>query len=204
MIDRKKIISIDETTLNRVLSKHFKDGFIIITADKSYITDPTERKERFKSLKRDIVNAGYSYIPVYGGYKETDPETGKQYDAPSFEYGLLVPNQKPFSNKSKNDDNLIELGKKLAAKYDQETFLYKPKGDDYNSYWVDANGNFVQNFKGLTINDMSQEFFTKLYHSKNPQKKDRRFTLVTEIYLNKAPNNASEAYERFGEQFFKL
>jgi len=37
-----------------------------------------------------------------------------------------------------------------------------------------------------------------------PQKKDRRFTLVTEIYLNKAPNNASEAYERFGEQFFKL
>ena len=37
-----------------------------------------------------------------------------------------------------------------------------------------------------------------------PQKKDRRFTLVTEIYLNKAPNNASEAYSRFCEQFFNL
>jgi len=151
-----------------------------------------------------VVNAGYSYIPVFGGYKETNPETGEMYDAPSFEHSLLIPNQKPFTSKSHDEDQLVELGKKLAKKYQLESFLYKPKGGDYKSYWIDANGNITQKFTGLSVNDITQEFFTKLFHSKNPNKADRRFTLLPEIYMLQSPRNASEAYERFGEQFFKF
>lgn len=198
------LIPVNEVTLNRILSKHFVDGFIIITADRSEITDANERNVRFKNLKTDITNAGYSHIPVYGGYKETNPDTGEQYDASSFERGLLVPNQKPLSNQSREDDQLVELGKKLATKYQQESFLYKPKGESTESYWIDASGNVTNKFNGVTINDVTQEFFTKLFHSKNSQKADRRFTMLPEVYLHKAPKNASEAYQRFGEQFFKL
>jgi len=200
------LIYVNEVTLNRILSKHFNDGFIIITADRSEITDANERNVRYKNLKSDIASAGYPYIPVFGGYKETDPNTGAMYDAPSFERGLLIPNHKALSNQTRDDDGsgLINLGKKLASKYDQESFLYKPMGEGNESYWIDRNGNTVAEFNGLTVNDISKEFFTKLFHSKNPNKADRRFTLLPEIYLSKPPSNASEAYQRFGEQFFKF
>jgi len=161
MVNKDNLIKIDEVGLNRILSKHFNDGFIIITADRSEITDKAERIKRYKQLKIDITNAGYPHIPVYGGYKETNPETQEKYDSTSFEYGFLIPNQKSFSGKTKDSDELIDLGKKLAAKYDQESFLYKPMGNNNESYWIDANGNVTQKFKGLTINDMTQEFFTK-------------------------------------------
>jgi len=74
-----------------------------------------------------VVNAGYSYIPVFGGYKETNPETGEMYDAPSFEHSLLIPNQKPFTSKSHDEDQLVELGKKLAKKYQLESFCISPR-----------------------------------------------------------------------------
>ena len=200
----KNLTIVNEVTLNRVLSKHFTDGFIIITADRSEITDASERNARYKQLKTDVSNAGYPYIPVYGGYKETNPDTGEKYDATSFERGLLIPNQRPFNGNSREDDNLVELGKKLAKKYQQESFLYKPKGESKESFWIDANGNITNKFNGLSVNDITQEFFTKLFHSKNPQKADRRLTMLPEIYMHKAPSNANEAYQRFGEQFFKF
>jgi len=203
------LVPINETTLNRILSKHFTDGFIIITADKAHITDKKIREERFKKLKNKVVNAGYSYIPVWGGYTETNPCTGEKYDAPSFEMSLLIPNQKPFTDKSNDSDNLIELGKHLSkddenVDNNQESFLYKPMGNDTKSYWIDINGNITNTFNTLTTNDATQAFFTKIYHSKNPNKVDRRFTMLPEIYLHKSPKNASEAYSRFGEQFFKI
>lgn len=197
------IVKVDETTLNRVMSKHFNDGFIIITADRSEITNKREKEQRFKQLKNDIANAGYSYIPVYGGYKETDPETGKLYDAPSFEHGLIVPNQKPFTNEARETDELVDLGKNLAKKYDQESFLYKPQGQNNKAFWIDQNGNVTNEFNNVTINNAAQMFFTKLFQGKKSGKSDRRFTFLPELFLNKAPYNASEAYKRFGEQFIR-
>jgi len=195
----------NEMSLNRLFTKHFKDGFIIITADKAYIDDSRVAKERYKQLERDIVNAGYSYVPVWGGYKEINPETGNKYDAASFEMGLLVPNQKVGNtDKSHETDQLPDLGKKLAQKYDQESFLYKPQGEEKKAYWIDRNGGIDYEFGNVTVNDLAQEFFTKLNHGKNHIKADRRFTFLNEIYINKAPYTASEAYSRFGEQFYMV
>ena len=193
----------NEMSLNRLFNKHFNDGFIIITADKAYIDDPKVAKDRYKQLERDVVNAGYGYVPVWGGYKEINPQTGNKYDATSFEMGLLVPNQKlGNSDKPNKDFQLQDLGVSLANKYDQESFLYKPQGEEKKAYWVDRNGAIDYEFGNVSVNDLAQEFFTKLNNAKNSSKADRRFSFVNEIYINKAPYSASEAYCRFGEQFF--
>lgn len=202
-MDGKRLI--DEMSLNRLFTKHFRDGFIIITADKAYIDDPRVAKDRYKQLERDVVNAGYSYVPVWGGYKEINPQTGSKYDAASFEMGLLVPNQKVGNSDNPHEtDQLPDLGKRLAQKYDQESFLYKPQGEEKKAYWIDRNGGVDYEFSNVSVNDLAQEFFTKLNHARNSSKADRRFSFVNEIYLNKAPYSASEAYSRFGEQFYRV
>jgi len=196
---------ITEMSLNRLLSKHFVDGFIIITADKSYIDDPKIAKVRFKELKRDVANAGYSYVPVWGGYKETNITTGIKNDAASFEMGILVPNQKVGNSDMSYDiDRLKELGIKLSGKYDQESFLYKPKGNENKAYWIDRNGKIDYIFNNVSVNDLAQEFFTKIKHGKNSVKADRRFSFMNEIYMNHAPYTAREAYGRYGEQFYAV
>jgi len=210
------LIKIDETSLNRILSKHFKDGFIIITSERSEITDPEESNKRFKQLKIDITNAGYSYIPVWGGFTETNPETGEKYDNPSLERALIVPNHKVNANEPYEDDSkLYDLGIRLTNKYNQECFLYKPqennKNKDTRARFVDGNGNVIATFDSVSINDLTQKYFTKI--SKTPKKikpdekirkTDKRFSFIeenNEIYFHKPPKNATEAYERFGEQF---
>jgi hypothetical protein len=201
----ENIKQIDEMSLNRLFTKHFNDGFIIITADKASIDNAKVAKNRFKQLEHDVASAGYSYVPVWGGYKEINPQTGNKYDAASFEMGLLVPNQRVGnSDKPHETDKLPELGKKLASKYDQESFLYKPQGQEKKAYWIDRNGRVDYEFGNVTVNDLAQEFFTKLNNAKNNTKADRRFTFMNEIYLNKAPYSASEAYGRFGEQFYGI
>jgi hypothetical protein len=118
---------------------------------------------------------------------------------------LLIPNQKVGnSDKAHETDQLPELGKRLSKKYDQESFLYKPQGDEKKAYWIDRNGRVDYEFGNVTVNDLAQEFFTKLNNAKNSAKADRRFTFMNEIYLNKAPYSASEAYGRFGEQFYQV
>lgn len=193
---------IDEVTIKRLLSKHFTDGFIIITADKSYIDDKKIADQRFKELKNDIVNAGYSFIPVWGGYAETKAN-GEKVEC--FEQGIIVPNQKVGRMEVEFDeDKLKEIGIQLSIKYDQETFLYKPKGLERKAYWIDRNGAIDSTFNDVTVNDLTQQFFTKLHNSKSFLKKHSQFSLVKEIYLNNAPNSLREAYKRYGEQFFRL
>jgi hypothetical protein len=199
----KNLKQINEITLNRIIGYHFKAGFIIISSERTEITDVAERNKRFKELKNDVRQAGYPFIPVMGGYQETNPETGELYSEPSFERALFVFNEKPFTKAPKATDEIKSLGQELANKYGQESFLYKPKGDAGEFYYVDKNGNVTGTFNGASVNDMTQEYFTKLFHSKNPDKTDRRFTLF-EIYLQKAPVNASEAFERIGEHFYKI
>lgn len=196
---------INEMSLNRLFTKHFNDGFIIISADKASIIDAKIAKDRFKQLEHDVANAGYSYVPVWGGYKEINPETGNKFDSVSFEMGILIPNQKVGNrDKPHGTDSLVELGKKLSLIYDQESFLYKPMGNEKKAYWINRYGKVDYEFGNVSVNDLAQEFFTKLNNAKNNTKADRRFTFMNEIYINKAPYTASEAYDRYGEQFYTV
>lgn len=195
---------ITEMSLNRLFTKHFKDGFIIITTDKSFIDDPLIANSRYTELRKDIVDSRHSFVPLWGSYSQINPETGNKYDATSFEQGILVSNQKVGTiDKPYETDQLPELGKRLSAKYHQESFLYKPMGEE-KAYWINKNGAVEYEFGNVTVNDLVQEFFTKLNRVKDNPKLDRRFTFLNEIYINQAPDSLSEAYNRYGEQYFRF
>lgn len=201
----EKINLINEISLNRLFTKHLKDGFIIITTDKSFIDDPNIANKRFAELKKEIATSGYSYIPIWGLYKKINTETGNIHDEALFEQGILVSNQKVGAHRIPYEtDQLPELGKRLAAKYHQESFLYKPQGEEKKAYWIDLNGAVDYEFSNVTVNDLVQEFFTKLNKAKDNAKLDRRFTFTNEIYFNQAPDSLSEAYCRYGEQYFRV
>lgn len=182
-LKENNLCQLDEVTMNRIMSKYMVDGFIIVSADRNEITDPAERNQRFKQIKYDTTNFGYPFIPIWGGYREVarddngDPikdENGqdKMIDGDEPERALLIPNNKALSSTPRDEDKQIfELGKMLSEKYQQETFLYKPMGDDYNCYYIKPNGDIDRTFNNLDVNNVVKDFFTKMFH----YKKDRKF-----------------------------
>ena len=77
-------------------------------------------------------------------------------------------------------------------------------GNENKAYWIDRNGRIDFEFNNVSVNDLAQEFFTKIKHGKNLGKADRRFSFVNEIYMNHTPYTAREAYSRYGEQFYAV
>lgn len=196
---------IDEVKLNRILRKHYNDGFIIITNFRGE-RDNKENVNGFNELKNIVKNHEFSYIPVFGGYVEN---MGTEEERQVHEPALLVPNQIVGSAKSYDEDTrLFQLGVNLANKYNQDSFLYKPKGSN-NAYYIDKNGKVDMKFTDKTVNDLTQIYFTDLHKpSKKPAKSlnkaDRRFTFIESIYLAPSPTDLNEAKGRYGEQFFNL
>jgi hypothetical protein len=184
---------IDETTLNRVFTKHFQDGFIIITSyrfDKDKKTNETD----FKELKNLIKQNGYGFIPVYGGFIEKSKNNDITKEV--YEPALIVPNQHLASIKLYSDsENLKNLGIELCKKFNQDAVLYKPKENDEIAYFLDKNGNIINKFNSKVINDLSREYFTKLKNGNG------RFTF---LYLTNSPKSLSESWVRYGEHFYNL
>ncbi len=192
--------NISETSLNRLFDKHYPDGFIIIT---SYRGDKTkeENNKTFEELKATIKGAKYSFIPVYGGFIEnlvTDQETTV------YEPALLVPNHIIGSvNTYDNSEALKTLGLELCKKYNQYSILYKTKVDKNEAFYIDKEGNVDYTFTNKTINDLTQQYFTKL-NKDQVAKTDKRFTFTEEVYLSTSPKDTNEARKRHGEHFYNV
>jgi len=183
-----------EANLNRLLSKHYQDGFIIVTSYRGENDDNTN-KNTFNQLKGIIRQAGYGFIPVFGGFIENQ---GLDNETEVFEPALIVPNHVigSMNPTDTGSENLKELGIKLCNQFNQDAVLYKPMGNN-EAYYLDKTGNTVMSFNGKTVNDLAQIYFTKLKRGKNQA--DRRFTFT---YLQDSPKTVGEANGRYGEQFF--
>lgn len=221
---RNSLQRISESSLSRILQNHYDIGFIIISANRSCEAErgrectPAEEKEQEaanikneKEIRSEIRNAGFGYIPVWGGFKEKvlDPETGAEsfVDNPKQEPSFIVPAKKVGTDKTRSDyEALKELGKSLSVKYHQDSFLYKPpKAVDSAAYFITKTGDIDMKFDDVTVNDLSQIYFTK-FRKKKEKTTTRRFSLVAEntFYLAKPPKDLSEARSRFGEVFYRL
>jgi len=188
--DEERVV-LNEVKLSRILKYHLNNGFILISSDRSERT-PEQNKAKFERLKKDVREAGYSYIPVYGGYIENKGEpTQKEVE----EKTLLVPNKKGhvgFNNE------IYKLGIRLAKKYNQESFFYKPGG---KSYYIKPSGEVDVEFDDYSLNDATREYFTKFHNSKS--KVDRRITFES-LSINNSPKCVSEATTRYGEVFLNF
>ena len=195
-----------EANLSRIANGHDEDGYVMISACRGdALENPKnaqqiydENNKRTKSLLTDIQRYKYSYIPVYGGYKEIGS------DKASIEKSFIV---FPFDRSSKTQIdynefllNMIRLGRK----YNQDAILVKKPHSD-PQYFNCRTGEFDGvPFKNATLNDAQQEYFTALKgwndisrkgNSVKWEGKPQRFT-YQESYLNNAPYNIMNRHMR--------
>jgi hypothetical protein len=197
-----------ERSLNRLLGTHTENGYIIIT---SYRGDKSDKqnKEDFAEIKKQIRQYGFSYVPVFGGFIENiDKPNQREVREPA----LFVPNYKVATISPFEDDSLMrKMCVVLAKQYKQDSFLYKPKGND-NAYYITKNGDIDMTFKNKTVNDLTQIYFTDLAKShhvkgkgKNKEgfgKSTKRYSFTENVYLSKSPVDLNDAKKRYGELFF--
>ena len=87
-----------------------------------------------KQLRQDIQDAGFSYTPVYGGYRMQ--ETGEESHEPS--YVVYCYDKK---GQQRDFQDLLEFGLKMCLKYSQESVYVQAPGEP--PVYLDYNGNQV-------------------------------------------------------------
>lgn len=119
-----------------------------------------ENRRRNKELASDIHNSDLTYIKAFGGYIESDPDTG---DNRVTEDTFCV------VNNGYRTEDFIKLGVSWCKKYDQEAVLITtPTQDKSRNYalnvigrYYDANGNIDMQFDHATVQD-AEEYFTNI------------------------------------------
>ena len=213
---------LDETTMTGLQGKYMDAGFIVITPDRTCQAElglaygepcpPEAVQDQAKinqinreSMKQEIRQSGFGYTPVMGGYKEklVDPDTGAEsrVDTNEPESGFLIMAQP--GRPSLGIDNLKELGMQLAAKYNQDSFFFKPpNAESTDAFYLKRDGSIDMTFNNFKFGDLEQEFYTQL--AKGPEKRqpEKRFSAIMESMLVPLPpKNATEARMRRGEFF---
>lgn len=179
-----------EATLNRLIKGHDNDGYIIISASRGDKT-AEENNRRFAELKKTVKMNGYSFIPVFGGYKEDGGEV--------FEKSLYV---LPVSANEERADfevffkDMVDI----ANVYSQEAILVKRVGE-HPRYYNLSNDTYGSPFTGVTINDVLQQYFAALKmwntdkYGDKIKGKPQRFTFH-ELYIDEQPRTISGAHMR--------
>lgn len=217
-----------EVTLKRILEKYFDEGFIIITADRSCKAekglgedeecDPKDveaqaeiNNKNYKKIRDEIRQAGFGFLPVRGGYKEkvVNKETGetKYVDTDRPEKSLIVMAR---PGETLNSEKLKDLGIKLAKKYNQDSFMYKPPSEeDSNIYYIDKHGDIDMTFNDVIVNDVMQIYYTQLHKRPHErftasEKPSEEESPIQEVYIPKPPSSVAEARKRMGEIFIRF
>ena len=170
-----------------------KGGVESIDSDAMYdeMQDWLRRRNAFadRQLKKDIHDAGFSYTPVFGGYKMQ--ETGEESHEPSYVVYCYDRN-----GQLRDFQELKDFALKMCAKYKQESVYVQAPGEP--PVYLDRNGNQMNssstdNFK---FNRDNETFFTTTARDKsNPQ----RFTadiVFESLYIPLRPGDYNERLRR--------
>lgn len=170
--------------LSRLLSHIKNDSVAFITAFRSEYSR-NENEKRNKILARDLINAGYSYIKVIGGYK--DDENAEPVTEDSF--AVILTDQDPKKQNEFFNDML-----NFAKNFEQDSVLIS-LADKQNippaSYTPNGEIKYGPFKKDINIHDI-EDYFTKIHGHKFRLK---NFTESEEI--NK-PNSFSTAMSYYG------
>ena len=152
----KKVVK--ETSLNRLLTKHTDNGYVMISACRhDWSEDHDENKEmnniKTKELKSDISSAGYQYIPVQGGFIEDD---GTEVVEQSF----IIVNYKNRSNETADFDELKKLAISLCGKYNQDSVLVVAPGA--KPQYLTRSGDVDMEFNDVSIRNNTEKYFTRI------------------------------------------
>lgn len=123
-------ILMERINLNRIIDKHGDNGLIIISGNRT--SNTREQNElNANSLRKSIEDAGYSYLPVYGGYENDEYA---DYEPSFIVFNYSVKGEPGDFSELKNygiewcgkykQDRKNELEKRYGKKYHHRRFTY--------------------------------------------------------------------------------
>jgi len=179
---------LDEITTDRLLGKHYENGFVILSASRSELSDAENvtRNQKLLNILQSSSNV-FSFLPVYGGYIENK---GTENEQRVFERSFVILNFDKNGNVGDFDD-LMSFSQELSNRFHQETYLIKKPGNAPPYYIRTKSGKVDWEFTGeIKIDDLTQKYFTRL------RQLGKQFTFEG-VYINPKPMCYSERHCRY-------
>jgi len=210
-----------ERNLNRISKGHEKDGYAIISACRE--VNSTEENNRFTNeLRNELRRRGYSYLMVYGGYKELGQDKASlEKSFVVYPYDIGRRNSKDFEV-FKNDmiDLATPVKNKESGETDEEFEERKNKRNQDSILICEPGGKprYISTregavdedeFSGETeYNDLDEPYFTaiKKWNDMSLNRKNhkwdkgqpQRFSLkYAECFIDEPPHSYAEGHTRF-------
>lgn len=204
---------ITEANLQRIVSGHKNDGYVILSASRD--KDNLEREvgkslsnqqaidlnnKRTRELTAEIRKRGYSFIPVFGGYKEEGTNNA------SIEKSLIVYPYNIAKKTSLDFTTLYNDAMELASEYNQDSILVCEPNKNPKYVAVTENGYDSEEFKNTDINNVVNQYFTSLkrWDDSSLNKKGRNFEngkpqrwTFSESYIEENASNIMSSNARF-------
>lgn len=222
-IDDLECMVMTEANLNRIVKGHDEYGYAIISAcrsdiykntngdysldsnDETYngyekVTDEQEMRyvnnTNTEKLKNMIRDKGYSYIQVFGGYKEkSKSKTSYEKSFIVFPYNIRT---KEYTDFNIFFDDMIKWIQNDDIGFNQDSVLIKKPNENPKYFNQDGKAENEFGFSNVKLNDVTQEYFTSLKKWKDDFDigKPQRFTFTNEIYIRKFPATINEHRRR--------
>ena len=200
-----------EANLNRIAKGHEKDGYAILSASRGKNSEE-ENNKRTKELKDKLFKNGYSFISVYGGYKEQgQSKASMEKSFVVFPYDTINHTSTDF-DKFKSDMIRFATPSKENSSYteedDQDSMLIcEPGGKPHYITLKSGLDADDTEFHSAEINDTDNEFFTaiKKWNDSSLNRKNhswdngkpQRYTLTYECYIDNPPSSMQEGHRRW-------
>ena len=160
--NRASYVELKEVSFSRVVDFHSKNGYAIVSASRGENSD-AENKKLDKQLKADISSAGWTFTPIYGGFVETNKETGEKKNVVERSFLIYNSNRK---NKDLSFEDLKKFAIEMCGKYNHEAvFIADPSSETASYFDADGDETFKLD-KKITVRNALQEFFSTLNRSK--------------------------------------
>lgn len=190
--DNNRYQVLTDETLNRILSKHSITGYCIVSACRNDI-----KIDGITKLKEMIIESNFSFLPVFGGYKERKislDNSGNEiisYET-VFEKSFIIFNFNR-AGQELSFNTLIKKCIEFGKYFNQDTILIKAPNEV--PYYFDIIENkksyeFTADSSKWKINDVTQEYFTALKkwdENSMTQGKPQRFTFEN-LYIEDSPS----------------
>ena len=184
------LVNIIENRAKQKLDRYSGYGFIVISYGNSDF-------DRIKEMISTIKSRKYSYMPIYGSFREN---FGEENETQTFEKSLVIFN---YDNKQHCEvgkfSELIQFAIDLAQQFNQDSFLYCEPNK--NLKYVKTDGTTIAEYEtDAPFNDLTKEYWTDLHKNRYQPPTQSTFT---GCYINPAPQCYSERHVRYlkGEIF---
>ena len=210
-------VNLHANRLSEILGIHNNEGYIIIGAfltDANGVLNFQKRRERTELLRTEIKASGHGFAPAWGKLVENE---GTANERKITEQAFIVLSL-PFSYETRfyDAESVKELGTIWCRRYEQDFFLYKPRGGSRKAYCLDRDGEFIKEdeevIKELVVSNVFNPPLTryaqlKLYFSEIAESRssagNNSYKFTGDLFMAQAPEGVEEAKARFGELFYR-